>query len=672
MRDAYLMAQTLGFATGTALSVLLLILVWRAERLAGKTRRGSAVVALVLLWNAGSLVRYTALLLGFESVAPLANACAYSALATLPTAALLALPARWGRSWQHYLGLGLRYVSYANAAGLTLGLFAVALRLSFPLSFSTLRLLTAYNFMFHLGVILLLFRGAEQFTHTARAFTRALLLLASGLALGLLSSFHLALGSTAVMVIETLTQQVTIPMAIATFAFLSQFRFADVFIKRSLTILAAVILAIVHATCVIAPLTRAIRASTPRGEAGAWVAATLLWCALLLLFPRCERALNRAADRWLFKRPDYRQLAKTFAREIEPVADESELLAQAAQHIQTALDAAAARVIPRAELPTLDTELELLPGEVTTLSGGHAVLLGLGEAEVKALVPIQVHSQVTHLVAIAPGERGRKLLSDELGFLITLAERIGRKLEALHFERERREQQLREARWQHLLTESQLKALRAQVNPHFLFNTLNTIADLISSEPEKAEAMTERLATVFRYVLARTEGNLIAVSEEFEFLRTYLEIEQARFGDRLRVEMTVDPRIAAMLIPPLILQPLVENAIKHGLASKLTGGTLRICATDEGERLRLTVEDDGEGWRGQRLHSHIQGGVGLKNVTERLQTLYGARASLVVQSAAGEGTQITVTIPKDETQNFDHRRRSIGPLAAAETARRAS
>src|SRR6185369_15114 len=144
-------------------------------------------------------------------------------------------------------------------------------------------------------------------------------------------------------------QQVTIPMAIVTFAFLSQFRFADVFIKRSLTILAAVVLAIIHVTFVIAPLTRAIRASTPRAEAGAWVAATLLWCALLLLFPRCASALNRAADRWLFKRPDYRQLANTFAREIEPVADESELLAQAAQHIQTALDAALVRVIPRAE-----------------------------------------------------------------------------------------------------------------------------------------------------------------------------------------------------------------------------------------------------------------------------------------------------------------------------------
>ncbi|MFN7949874.1 MAG: histidine kinase [Blastocatellia bacterium] len=480
--------------------------------------------------------------------------------------------------------------------------------------------------------------------------------------MGLLLSLHLALSPVAVEVIETLTQQITIPVVIASFAFFSQFRFADVFVKRSLTLLAAVLLTVLHATLIVAPVARVIRSRAPHAEAAAWLAAIILWCALLLVFPLCVRALNRAADRWLFQRPDYRHLANRFARQLEAVTEEAQLFAQTAQCIRAALDAAEVRVLARAEWQALGVTFEPAD-EIITLPTGHVARNSPSAPEVTTLLPIRERDGVTRLLTIAPGERGRRLLSDELAFLTTLAERVGRKLEALRFERERQAQQLREARWQQLLTEAELKALRAQVNPHFLFNTLNTIADLIGSEPEQAEAMTERLAEVFRYVLARTEGALIAVREEFDFLRTYLEIEQARFGTRLQVEITVDPPAAALLIPPLLLQPLAENAIKHGLAPRLTGGWLRLRAIDEGARLRLLVEDDGLGWRQPdkptsaccQSSGGTGGGIGLKNVTERLQILYGARASLDICSAPGAGTQISISIPKDETQNFDQR-----------------
>jgi two-component system LytT family sensor kinase len=679
MTDAYVIAQTLGFATGSVLSLLLLPLVWKAERLAGQTQRGSWAVLLALCWNIGSLVRYAALLLGAESVARLANACAYSAAALLPAAGLLMLSPGWPRRWQHYASLGLRPLSFVTATGLTFGLFAAALRPGFPLRFQTLRQLTAYHFVCYLVAVLLLLRGASQVTHTARAFTRNLLFILSGLALGLLLTFHFALGPAAIGAIETFTQQATIPLAIAAFAFLAQFHFADVFVKRSLTILAAVLVVVVYSIFIVAPLTQAVRAVAPRAEAAAWVTATLLWCGLLLLFPSGERAIYQAADRWLFRRPDYQQLANAFARKIESAANEDELLALVAQDIQCALGASAVRVIPRAELSARGDEFDLpplAPNEALKLPADHPACLAArpGEPEIEVLLPIAVNSQVTHLLLLATGARGRTLLSDEMAFLSTLAERAGRRLETLHFERERREQQLREARWQHLLTEAELKALRAQVNPHFLFNTLNTIADLIGAEPEKAEAMTERLAEVFRYVLARSEGHLISVREEFDFLRTYLEIEQARFGEWLQVEMMMDASVAAALIPPLILQPLVENAIKHGLAPKFAGGSLRIRALDEAACLRLTVEDDGVGWRASDppISSGLPHGVGLRNVTERLQMLYGARASLTIHSRAEEGARISITIPKDETQDLDHRRRSFCPVAAAETARRAS
>jgi two-component system LytT family sensor kinase len=406
---------------------------------------------------------------------------------------------------------------------------------------------------------------------------------------------------------------------------------------------------------VVEPLVEAVRTSTQNPTAGAWIVATVLWCALLLVFPGLERAVNRAADRWLFQRPDYRRLTQAFSWEIEPLETEEEVFTLAEERIHTALGVAAVQV----------------------MTSDHLTANAAPTEEVGAVIPIQVNAVGTHAVVIASGEQSRKLLSDELAFLQAMAERIGRKIESLQFQRERRERELREARLQHSLTEAELKALRAQVNPHFLFNTLNTIADLISSEPEKAEAMTERLAEVFRYVLARTERSVIPISEEFEFLRTYLEIEQARFGDRLRVELTAEPSVLSVPIPSLLLQPLVENAVKHGLAPKLGGGTLRVSAVDEGEFVRFVVEDDGVGWaenkktvavaeagdssrqeggsarqfvarlRDETLNNVAgPGGVGLRNVAERLRTLYGERAELTVRSSTGQGTSVSILVPK--------------------------
>ena len=131
------------------------------------------------------------------------------------------------------------------------------------------------------------------------------------------------------------------------------------------------------------------------------------------------------------------------------------------------------------------------------------------------------------------------------------------------------------------VTEAELRALRAQINPHFLFNSLNTIADLIVRDPPRAEAMTLRLASVFRHVLAHSSRPLTTIREEMEFLRTYLYIEEARFGDRLHVEIDVAPEAAGQQIPSLILQPLVENAMKHGLGPKPGPGNMWISARIE-------------------------------------------------------------------------------------------
>ena len=207
------------------------------------------------------------------------------------------------------------------------------------------------------------------------------------------------------------------------------------------------------------------------------------------------------------------------------------------------------------------------------------------------------------------------------------------------------EMQTRERQLADLAATAQLAALRAQINPHFLFNSLNSIAQLIHSDPDKAERCVERLAEMFRYVLHRADRDFVPLAEELQMASAYLDIERARFEDRLRVETRVDPQSLHQLIPNLILQPLVENAVKHGLSRKLGSGTVSIDATLQGDLLTLTVEDDGPGMSEPMLGQVWDRGVGLRNLRDRLERLYGPGCRPVIESAPGRGTLIRLQLP---------------------------
>jgi signal transduction histidine kinase len=196
-----------------------------------------------------------------------------------------------------------------------------------------------------------------------------------------------------------------------------------------------------------------------------------------------------------------------------------------------------------------------------------------------------------------------------------------------------------------LAATAQLAALRAQINPHFLFNSLNSIAQLIHVDPVKAEACVERLADIFRYILNRAEQEFVPLADELNMTKAYLEIERARFDERLRVETHVDPRSLRQLIPNLILQPLVENAVKHGLSRKVGPGTLHIGAEIDGETLTLTVDDDGLGMSTTVLDSVFERGVGLRNLRARLERLYGPAHLPEITSTLGGGTRVRLSLP---------------------------
>jgi signal transduction histidine kinase len=206
-----------------------------------------------------------------------------------------------------------------------------------------------------------------------------------------------------------------------------------------------------------------------------------------------------------------------------------------------------------------------------------------------------------------------------------------------------RERETQAARLEAQLSEARLSALRMQLNPHFLFNSLNAITVLVrDGNTGDASRMLELLSGVLRQVLQTDRGHETSLSEELDFLQRYLAIEQVRFSDRLRPRIAIDPSIAQAAVPRFLLQPLVENALRHGIARRGDAGVIEIAGRREGEQLVLTVRDDGPGM------GTTAGGVGLSNTRQRLEALYGERASLEVVNAEGGGAIATVRLPYHE------------------------
>jgi two-component system, LytTR family, sensor histidine kinase AlgZ len=205
--------------------------------------------------------------------------------------------------------------------------------------------------------------------------------------------------------------------------------------------------------------------------------------------------------------------------------------------------------------------------------------------------------------------------------------------------RQLQERELREAHLVQAKTEAELAALRSRIDPHFLFNTLNSIAALIREDPDRAEAATVQLSSLFRYALQAHRQSVVELAEEVEIARRYLDIERLRLGDRLNVEIDVDPGLEHQEVPALFLQPLVENAVKHGIAPSVGGGTVRVRGWRDGTRTLLSVANTGHG-----AGDHAGTGEGLENVRRRLQAIYGERATVTLDTT-GAWTETLVTLP---------------------------
>jgi len=234
-------------------------------------------------------------------------------------------------------------------------------------------------------------------------------------------------------------------------------------------------------------------------------------------------------------------------------------------------------------------------------------------------------------------------LSDDRRLLQSLARTLSVVLENVRFREQRRQQEEREQQLRLLTSRAELKALRAQINPHFLFNALNAIAGLIQDQPQLADETVEQLAHVFRYTLRKSQTEWVRLDEELEFVRSYLRVEQARFGERLQVEFDVDPALSAIPIPTMTIQPLVENAVKHGVSLQGSGRVVVRARLDD-EALRIEVCDDGPGFPAGFSLSESTAGHSLRNVSERIGGYYDAAAPVRWENGPF-GTRVSLTIP---------------------------
>ena len=600
-----LTVQAIGFATGTALCLMLAHLWWTLERAAGRSRLATSLWLASSLWTGGSLAVTLLQLRGDrpgDRAMAVATAFAWSATALTP--ALVTRTLARDEPLRSRRGKVLLACSTASAAILVALFFVAALVPSAGLRTRLVASLSFASLVVHgigWAVAAHVRRGGQRADARPPRLTESELFARSGLVL--VAILIAMIGLTMVLPPGPIrsaavvgSQQCAIVWAVRAAAFQARARYADLVLKRTLTIVAAV---------AASSLVVALAPGFPLGLPA--VAGTMAAAAIMLASPTLFRGIGRFVDRVVLRRPDYRAAARGFADECRRSPDRQTVFSLAERHVHAVLG------LPAVAVPVDSPGA----GERLPIEGGY-------------------------VLEVRRSAVGRGLMRDELVYLEGVATEVSHRLDSLAFESERRSLLLREERLRHSLTEAELKALRAQVDPHFLFNTLNTIADLISSDAATAEAMTEQLAEFFRYTLARQGPGVSTLEQEFEFVRRYLAIEQVSFGDRLSVELRCEPSVARHPVPALLLQPLVENAIRHRLALRLNPGRLSVSAAADDRGIRISVEDDGVGMPPVKSGA----GVGLRNVSDRIQAMYGSAARLEIASGARSiGTRVDIYMP---------------------------
>jgi hypothetical protein len=357
------------------------------------------------------------------------------------------------------------------------------------------------------------------------------------------------------------------------------------------------------------------RTSTPFHQALLLAGA----CLLLIVFAMLRGWVQRLLTRLVFRRPDQEPLLQNLKL---PIRDEAEYLLEAAAELGRFMGADAS-VVDDPKLGDLDLRRPVLAGQ---LSKRRAELEGKG---VEVIVPLRFASGDSRHVFLGRRSGGRRYLSEDLIALGRASSLIAEQIE-----------QFRESEMRRLVSQAELRALQSQIHPHFLFNALNTLYGIIPREAKGARDTVLNLADILRYFL-ETGKTFLPLEQELHIIKAYLEVEKLRLGEKLRIEIDVDPDTLGVPIPILSIEPLIENAVKHAIAPKVEGGLVRLRARLEQNMLHITVSDTGTGFP---VTGDKKSGVGLENVGRRLQLCYGAESQIHIESDAS-GSSVSFSIP---------------------------
>lgn len=618
MFNAAQLINLLGFTVGIALYALLLLMVVRHR---DKRRQDGfdflllLTATLGLLWNAGELTALFWRDFSMVNVSPLLLAISYSALGFLPS---VVVHSAWKNDENGNPRIGwLTYAAYA------LSFFAAVLHIVAAFtegaapSDTALRALT-------IGSLLLL-AGLLAFTIRQKLEKKTIWIAA--LSVFAVSALHLSgEQEEKSWLVELVAHQSSLPLALAILLQDFRFAFADLFLKRALSLLLLAAVAFGGYVFVAVPLL-AWHETHDRNDVQAAVVVIALWMATALVYPVLHKFAVWLVDSVILKRVGYQKLEAKIVRSIEKIEDPRIVLDDVGERLRFALTA---RTADWSEVP---------PDE--NIADKTLVTRDASRAEI--LVPT-VEAPV-YRITLDDFAGGRRLLSGDMEMLATIAVATARRIDALRVSEERYERKNREDRLAKHAAEARLSALRAQINPHFLFNALTTIGYLIQTTPDKAFQTLMKLTQLLRGVLKTTE-EFTSLGDELKLIENYLDIEKTRFEERLRVEVRVPPSLRKLRVPALILQPIVENAVKHGISEAKKGGDVIIAADvkiEDGESfLYLAVEDTGAGFNENKPTS---GGIGLENVRQRLRAHYGRAAALTIESVKNKGTRAELKMP---------------------------
>jgi two-component system LytT family sensor kinase len=591
-----------GFLTGAVLYGMLLAMVARPPARPDAFAFSTGLFGLA--WNLGELGAYAARVAGLDPLSSWIHAFSFTALGLLASVVVHSVartPARV-KARSFVVGTAVAVVVYACAAlAGVMHVRAAAAGQPLP-SGSGLTWLTVGL----LAVIPALVAVTRQRLNSARALWMAALAVVAVSALHL-GRFHSGQQSWPV---ELVGHHASIVLAFAILYQDYRFALADLFLKQALTLLVLVAL-VFGAFSIVEP---ALTAVDGRLQPSAIALLLALWACTALLFPVCRRAIARFVDRVVLRRADYGSFVSHLSDDVQQCESAEAVLDRGCEAVARSLTAMSVTWEKRAlQAPSDITSREVA---IWTAEPPHYVLI------------------------IGQLAGGRRLLSDDLTMLERAAFVLARRIDTLRLTSERYERMLQEREMRTLATEAELRALRAQINPHFLFNALTTIGYLIQQAPARAVKTLLDLTTLLRSVL-RSEGEFTTLGRERELIDCYLRIERERFEERLEFALRIPEELYELAVPSLIVQPLVENAVKHGIAPAREGGAVTVTAALD-QDLRIVVRNTGAPL-GPRLVTGS--GVGLENVTRRLQHYYGGEASLTVARDADGATVAELRLP---------------------------